>query len=285
MKSFRAFLLTLLCLALGSWVLAADPAPAPAAAPKGNTWPTNVWEGQWHKLIDAKDFAKAASVCADWLKNADVTAQTEGHKCLASVAMADGEADAALQHFNTAIKLSPGDLSSYDGRLQLLIAARRFEDLPKYVEMSIKDYPKSDGLEEWLNVSAELLDQERYEEGLAYTKVLEKHYPKDYRVVANVGTFLAASKKNDEALSYLKRAVEMKPDDPLDNWNLGKVYDQTGKIDLADKYYRKSLAEEKDPEQKKESDCAYSEFLKKNKRPGAGKYEKEHCPGGSPDDD
>lgn len=280
MVSLHRLSLAAVCLIAGSSAIAAEPARVPAAPA-----PFNAWETQWHKLIDAKDFAKAASVCAGWLNDKDVTAQTEGHKCLASVAMADGEADAALQHFNSAIKLSPGDLSSYDGRLQLLIASRRFGDLPKMLEQSIKDYPKNDGLEEWLDISAELLDQERFDEGLTYTKALEKHYPKDYRVVANVGTFLAASHKNDEALSYLKRAVDMKPDDALDNWNLGKLYDQTGKLDLADKFYRKSLALEKDAEQKKESDCAYSDFLKKNKRPGAEKYEKEHCPGGSPDDD
>ena len=116
-------------------------------------------------------------------------------------------------------------------------------------------------------------------------KVLEKRFPKDHRVVAGVGMFLAAAQRREEALPYLKRAVAMRPGDAPDNFSLGKLYDELDKVELADKFYKKALALPAEPEQKKESACLYAEFLKKRKKPNAARYEKEHCPDGLPDED
>lgn len=261
-------------------LLAAAALAAEPAAPEPNKW-----EKQWHAAVDAKDAPKAKSLCEGWLSQADKAPRTEAHKCLASLAAGQGETDAALKELDAAIKLSPEDLSAHEARLQVAVGARRFDDLPKLLESSLKDYPKPDGLEAWLDVSAGLMEDERFEEGLAYTKVLEKAFAKDHRVPANVGTFLAALERREEALPYLKRAVASAPGDALDNWNLGKLYDEMGKADLAEKFYMKSLALPCEPAQKKESQCLYAEFLRKHKRPNAAQYEKKNCPEGVPEEE
>ena len=247
--------------------------------------PLNPQETQWRGLIDAKEPAKAKALCGGWLSSSEKALKVEAHKCLASLAVGDGEIDPALKELEAALALAPEDLAAHEARLQIAEGARRFSELPKYLEKSLKVYPNKDGLEAWLDISAGLLDEERYDEGLAYMKVLEKKFPKDHRVIANVGTFLAAAQRRAEALPYLKRAAAMQPDDALDNWNLGKLYDELGKTELADKFYKKSLSLTAEPEQKKESYCLYAEFLKKHKKPGAAAYEKAHCPGGLPDED
>jgi hypothetical protein len=83
----------------------------------------------------------------------------------------------------------------------------------------------------------------------------------------------------------MKKAVELKPDDALDNWNLGRLYDEMDKVELADKQFKKALALENDKERKREYVCLYAEFLKKRNRPGAAKYEKQNCPEGPSEDE
>jgi Flp pilus assembly protein TadD len=124
-----------------------------------------------------------------------------------------------------------------------------------------------------------------YEDGLAYTKILEKRFPNDHRVAANMAGFLALLDRKMEALPYALRAVKLAPNDPIDNWNLGKLYDAAGKIELADGFYRKAIKFQDDEEERKDFECGYAQFLKKRKRPGAAKYEAAHCPGGEPEDD
>ncbi|MBI3551174.1 MAG: tetratricopeptide repeat protein [Elusimicrobia bacterium] len=247
--------------------------------------PAGVLEARWQGLLDAKKPAEARTLCQSWAASKDRAELTESHKCLASLAAGEGKTDAALTELEAAVNLSPADLSAHEGRLHVLVGARRFSELPVALEKSLKAYPGEDGLEVWLSVSAELLDQDKLEEGLAYTHLLEKAFPKDHRVLANMGTLLAAAGRREEALPYLKRAVALEPNDALDNWNLGKLYDELGKIELAEKFYKKSLAVERESEQKKESACAYAEFLKKHKKPGAAAYQRKNCPAEEPEDD
>lgn len=239
---------------------------------------------QWRALVDAKD-PKARELCEGWRAQSDKAARAEAHKCLASLAVAGGQTEAALAEVEAAIALSPGDLSAHEARLQIAEGAQRFSDLPGFLEKSLKAYPKPDGLEAWLDISAGLMDEERYEEGAAYMKVLEKRFPKDRRVISRLGSFLAAAKRGAEALPYLKRAVAISPQDAADNFSLGKLYDEMGDADLANRYLRRGVEFEKSPEQKREAGCVYAEFLKRRKRPKAEDYAKEHCPGGLPDED
>jgi len=243
-------------------------------------------QAQWQALIEARDVAKAKTLCEPWLASKDRLELVEAHKCLSHVELAGaGGVDKALAHLDAAAELAPQDRSIHEDRLRLLIGARRFSDLSAALEKSIKAYPAADGLDAWLPFCADLQEGEWYEEGLAYAKTLEKHFPKDHRVVANVGGFLGLLERYAEAVPYVKRAVALKPDDPIDNWNMGRLYDRTDKVELADKFYRQAIRLEAEPEEKKDYECLYSEFLKKRRRPGAPAYEKQHCPGGLPDDD
>jgi tetratricopeptide (TPR) repeat protein len=258
-------------------------APARAAEHKEPAY-SNSLEAQWMPLVEAKSLDKAKNLCGGWLSSKDAQSLTEAHKCMAELEMAQGKVDEALKDLDTALGLTPADVNAHDSKLQVLMWARRFSEMPAALETAIKDCGK-EGTEAWIDFSSRLLDDERFEEGLAYTKVLEKHYPKDFRVIADMGVLLAATHKSEEAATYLKRAVALKPDDALDNWNLGRVYDELGKFGLADAQLRKAIALETEKEKKQEYVCLHSEFLKKRNRPGAAEYEKKNCPGGAPEDE
>lgn len=246
----------------------------------------NAYREKWEALINARDYKTARAVCGGWLKTEKGrTALAEAHKCMANVEMenassvgvrSDGRGggsignyyggpgvDKAVEHLGRAIALAPGDISIHEGRLHILLYSGRVGELPAYLEKSIKAYPGKDGPEYWLNYSEELYGIGQFETGLAYSRVLYKYYPKDHRVVANLGAFLSVLKKDEEALKYTELAVKMNPEDQINVWNLGRLYDETGKTALADEYYRKSFALKSDPEQFAQNQCFYSRFVEK----------------------
>lgn len=258
---------------------------------------------QWEPLIEAGNVKDAGSLCRGWLKQRkDDAALAEAHKCLANVELAGAQSiqigkeslapgfagpavDRALAHLDEALKLAPQDLSIHQGRLHVLLRSGRFDELDRALEKSLSMRPPSSSLETWLPYADELRGMGEVEAGLNFSLVLAKHFPKDYRAVGNVGAFLAALHRDDEAIVYTKKAVQLKPDDPIDLWNLGILYDATRKFDLADNIFRESLRFETDDETRKDHYCRYAEFLaqKRHQRKAACEIEKKNCPQDAPD--
>jgi tetratricopeptide (TPR) repeat protein len=98
-------------------------------------------------------------------------------------------------------------------------------------------------------------------------------------VIGNVGAVHSVLREDAEALKYLKRAVELAPEDPIDTWNLGRLYDFMNKTDLADQWYQKALRLEKNADQLKTNSCIYGGFLEKKTKQikRACEIEKKYC--------
>ena len=257
---------------------------------------------KWQRLIDSNQLAEARAFCEECVWNKDKRIAAEGHKCLANVELAGASTtiidtpkgrggtmrggyagpgvDRALAHLKQGMALAPDDLSIHQGRLHVLIGALRYSELPAAVEDSIKIYKGKDAPDRWLDYCSELMDFSHYEEGLAFTEALEKHYGNDHRVVANIGAFLVLLERDAEAVKYLTKAVAMKPDDPINNWNLGRYYDYANNLPLADRYYLKGLSMEKDKQRLRENYCVYATFLEKKLKQSnkACELQKRYCP-------
>lgn len=244
-------------------------------------WPRlGLSAAQWRPLASAKRYAEARALCRGWTAPEEpVALQAEGHKCLAALEAAGKDQAAALAHLDRAVLLWPADVSTHQDRLRLAMDAGRFEELSGYLEHSLKTYPGHDGLEHWLVYCSELEEQGQYGAGLKFTRALERKHPKDHRVMANLGAFLALLKREKEALVYAKKAVALEPRDAINLWNLGRLYDLTAQLDSADRSYRKALALEKDAETLAEHRCAYSHFLaeKRNDPAQACRLAKTSC--------
>jgi len=91
--------------------------------------------------------------------------------------------------------------------------------------------------------------------------VLENRYPTDHRIVGNVGTFLIALKRDDEGLPYLRRAVELAPNDAIDAWNLGRFHEKHGDPLNAERMYRRAVSLEKNAERHQDMACNLGRFL------------------------
>jgi tetratricopeptide (TPR) repeat protein len=240
---------------------------------------------EWTKLIDAGNAEKAKQLCTQFLESKDLRERVEAQKCLANVALSGHDVvmlqgngsgggtlsggctseavDEALLHLNAGIKLAPEDLTIHQGRLHVLEASGRYAEMIKALDDSCNIYKGTDALQSWLAYASELSDLEQYEPGLEFMKVLDAHYPKSPDVLGNIGAFLSMLGKPAEAIPYLQQATQLAPTDPINAWDLGRAYDRSDQIALADQWYQKGLALQTEPKQLKDGSCLYAQFVER----------------------
>jgi tetratricopeptide (TPR) repeat protein len=150
----------------------------------------------------------------------------------------------------------------------------------KALDESCGIYKGNDAPDTWLGYATEVMDLRQYNVGLDLMKVLDKHYPDSPDIVANIGGFLLYLKRDQEAIPYLQKAVELAPEDSLNAWDLGRAYDYSDQIALANKWYQKALSLPPDKDMESDVPCLYAEFVEKklNDRPRACTLETQNCP-------
>ena len=257
----------------------------------------------WAALLRKGKVEEARNLCGEWLTSGDTAKKVEAHKCLANVALTGQEvtsleandvgggtlgttykpeaAKEALFHLNQALQLDPQDLSVHKGRLYVLKKSVMYSEMAPALEESVTVYKQGHSeLDEWLPYVAQLFHGGHYRAGLGLLDVLNKHYPNSHEVLGNIGAMHLMLKEDDQALPYLKRAVELAPTDPIDTWNLGREYDYLGNTKLADEWYQKALTLETDVDTKNEHLCTYGVFLeeKVHDLARACDLEQSHCP-------
>jgi tetratricopeptide (TPR) repeat protein len=240
---------------------------------------------QWGHLLDEKKYAQVDKLCTSWTHSEKVGTQVEAQKCLANLALCKGEqltlmgndqgggslgegytaaaVDEALKHLNEGLRLAPNDLSIHRGRLHILEVSGRFDDMTKALDESVSMMPGTDVSHVWLPYTAELADMGQLSAGLKLSLILNSHYPDSHDVIGNIGAFYNMMKQPDKSMPYLKKAVELAPNDPMDNWNLARAYDYSDQADDAEKLYSKALALDPDSKEMPGSKCIYAGFVEK----------------------
>ncbi|HEX3129174.1 MAG TPA: tetratricopeptide repeat protein [Thermoanaerobaculia bacterium] len=256
----------------------------------------------WQSLIDGGKCREAEALCVPWLSSKDTERKVEARKCLANAALCGQDVvsvqsnesgggylgpgyrpeaiEKALSNLNEGLKLAPQDLSIHQGRLHLLMVSGRFDEMAKALDESCRLYSAPDELEDWLPYVSELFDAGQYNAALLLLKVLDASFPNNHEVVANIGSVLAMQEKDEEALTYMERAVKLAPEDPLNSWNLARLYDYTGKLEQADIWYQKALRLETDPQTRSSGACTHAAFVetKLKDRKRACELQKANCP-------
>jgi tetratricopeptide (TPR) repeat protein len=236
---------------------------------------------RWAPLVTSGAREQARALCESWLREPDRGQHGEAHKCLANVEIAGSRTgvqgpgkdrkgvvgapvsragvDAAVEHYAAAIAATPLDPDAHVGRVDILVVAGRYREANLALDQSLRMFSSRALLENWFKLLGRFHRSGALHQGLEYLKVIEKHHPLDHRVVSNLGAYYAMTGNSDEALAYSERAVAINPDDPIDKWNLARIYDHRGQLDDADRSYREALAVFGDTDPK--ARCDYVEFV------------------------
>ncbi|MBW1886516.1 MAG: tetratricopeptide repeat protein [Deltaproteobacteria bacterium] len=235
---------------------------------------------RWAPLLTSGAIEEARALCGGWLGEPDRGHHGEAHKCLANVEIARSRTpaqglpkgglglrapvsragvDAAVEHYVAAIAATPLDPDAHVGRVDILVVSGRYREANIALDESLQTFSSRGLLDNWFKLLARFQRAGAVDEGLAFLEVIEKHHPLDHRVVSNLGAYHAMAGNSDEALAYSERAVAINPDDPINKWNLARIYDRRGQLDDADRNYREALAVfgNADPRAR----CDYVEFL------------------------
>ena len=251
--------------------------------------PAKVTSADWMPLIQKNEYDKAKRLCTTWLDRGDDTSKAEAHKCLANVELfsvgqhkirlqGNGRGGGSLgpgydpepalravEHLDVAVILAPQDITIHQGRLHVLELATMYDRMCTAMEQSIKLYKGPDALGTWIAYPAELIDGGQPKAAEALLLLLEKYYPGDHRVSGDLAALCGLTERDEEALAWAKKAVAAAPGDPVDTWNLARIYDYTGKIDLADAAYQKALPLQS-AGYRTQASCTYAEFLEQRKK-------------------
>jgi tetratricopeptide (TPR) repeat protein len=242
---------------------------------------------QWQKLIVAKKYDDPRALCTAWLDSTNALRKAEAHKCLSNVVLSgkdnevvvlenddaggavlrstfnESAVDQAVKHLDEALRLAPQDLSIHQGRLHLLEVSTRYEEMAKALDESCRVYRGPDGFGAWLAYPDELFEDKHYRASISLLKVLDQYFPNNHEVLGNLGAAHSMLKEDEKAIEYLRKAVELAPNDPIDTWNLGRLYDFTDKIQLADQWYQKALSLDTDAKRRRTNTCLYAKFVEK----------------------
>jgi tetratricopeptide (TPR) repeat protein len=241
---------------------------------------------QWQKLIRAGKTEEAKTLCTGWLTSPVTLKKAEAHKCLANVVLLGGKdsevvrleaddvgggemhsgfndaaVDEAMRYLDEALRLAPQDLSIHQGRLHLLEVSMRYDEMAKALDESCRIYQGEDAIHTWLAYPDELFESRHFRASISLLNVLDQHYPNNHVVLGNIGADYSMLKDDDKAIEYLRKAVDLAPNDPIDTWNLGRFYDLTNKIQLANQWYQKALALDTNSERRRNNACLYAQFI------------------------
>lgn len=235
---------------------------------------------RWAPLLASGAVDRARILCEAWLGQLDEGQYGEAHKCLANVEIASSRfqpsredssaapfrsgiprarSDAAVDHYDAAIAEMPFDSDAHIGRVDILILSGRYREANLALDKSLEYFSSRVLLDKWFRLLGRFQRAGDVDEGLTFLKIIEKHHPLDHRVVSNLGAYYAMAGNEEEALLYSERAVTINPDDPINRWNLARIYDRVGRLAEADRHYLEALAVFGDQDPK--ARCDYAGFI------------------------
>jgi len=169
---------------------------------------------------------------------------------IADVLGLSGRTDEAVQHLDAILKGSQSDGSlvrTYIAKGELLRAARRYEEAMAVFNTALEIVPGNSDLLYSRALVAERLG--RIDMLEADIKLILKTEPNNAHALNALGFTLAdQTDRYDEAYAYIKRAIEINPDDAaiIDSW--GWIHYRLGDYDKAIELLRKALSRFDDAE-------------------------------------
>lgn len=153
------------------------------------------------------------------------------------------------------LELRPESTDTYKNLCALFIKLREHTNAIKYAETALK-IDESDYIFDFL-IGTALMDSKKFEEAIVpLNKALEKE-PDKPEILNSLGTCYMALGNADKAIEIYNKVLQINPDNAVAYFNLGSVYQIKQKHEQAVKYFQK--AAELDEDEKYLSSLAMSE--------------------------
>lgn len=237
----------------------------------------------WQSLFEGEKLDQTESFCTRWLSVDNLKLQAQAHICLATVSYGKEKKlvyPTMLKHVNAAIKLTPQDLPLHFARINLAVKQDNADDINRFLEDSMATYNEK-GANIWLPFAADLFYQGQHKGAMKFLHVLNRHFPKDASVLGNLAAIYMSVQKVDLAETFVNQALALNADDALNNWNLARIFDVSGRHNQADGQYQKAIGLlEAQGQAQDVAYCMYADFLEKRlgQKQRSCEYSAVNCP-------
>jgi len=86
------------------------------------------------------------------------------------------------------------------------------------------------------------ISRKKHERGVPIMESYVKANPKDAYMLSQLGTAYSALGRSDEAVEYLKKALQIEPNCPTTNFTLGVTLDEVGRLEEAAAFYQRAIS-------------------------------------------
>ncbi len=165
---------------------------------------------------------------------------------LAAVLHAEGRLDGAIQYYQRALQLRPGDATAQNSLGAALQSQGKLDQAIIHYRLALAAKP--DYLDAHHNLGNSLLLQGEFDESIKHFREVLRIRPKEAEARNKLGEALEAQGNSlalqgrlDEAISYFREVLQIKPDDADTYNNLGSAYARKGNLVQAAAYFKLAL--------------------------------------------
>jgi tetratricopeptide (TPR) repeat protein len=159
-----------------------------------------------------------------------------GQYALGHLAVRSGDLDAAAAAVDRALQLKPDWEDAALFKARILISQKNNAQAQRYFEEFLKSHPNATSLR--LHYARFLVDQRQWEQARAQFKQVVGAVPTDADAVYAVALLALQTNHLDEAEVYLKRVLELRPDNDQARIYLGQALEQDKHYADAARWYR-----------------------------------------------
>ncbi|MHB8534328.1 MAG: tetratricopeptide repeat protein [Sulfuricaulis sp.] len=162
--------------------------------------------------------------------------QASAHFAMAHLLVRGGDLESALISDEEALKLRPDWEDAALFKARILMSLKESREAGEFFAQFLHSNPGATGVR--LNYARFLIDQKQWEMALEQFKRVASDMPNDADTVYAVGLLALQTNHLDEAGKYLKRALELHPQNNQARLYLGEVAEQLKHYDEAARWYR-----------------------------------------------
>jgi Tfp pilus assembly protein PilF len=162
-----------------------------------------------------------------------------GHNNLANELVRQGDLDAAIVHYQTALQIKPDYAEAHYNLAEALLRKGERDEAIAHYEAALHIDPVY--FEACNNLGNVFMRQGRVDEAIAHYRRALQIDPDSAGTHVNFGNALMQKGRVDEAIAHYRRALQISPDFAQAHYNLSKVLRQKGEENEAIAHYQRAV--------------------------------------------